>query len=95
MDKSACRRLADGLGTAGQDLQTLGRGGAIADTLTTGLPGTKTPAAYHLAAREADRSLTAVGTALLELGGAVVSAIVAVTEQDSATAAHIAKQATR
>jgi hypothetical protein len=89
MNLQACRALADDLGTAGQALHTLGRGGAIADALNTGLPGATTPDAYHTAARSTDRALTAVGTALLELGGAVVAAIITATDRDTTTVRQI------
>ncbi|RDI68021.1 hypothetical protein [Nocardia pseudobrasiliensis] len=95
VDKSACRALADGLGTAGQQLRILGRGGAISDSLGGGLAGAKTPDACHVAARAADLAMGAVGTALLEMGGVVVGAIAGFQERDIAGALGIDSGAQR
>lgn len=89
VDKPACRALADGLGRAGQDLQVLGKGGATVDSLTNGLPGAQTPDAYHTATRAADKAMGAVGTALLEMGGTVVGAVISFQDQDTANAQGI------
>ena len=90
VDQPACRTLADGLGTTGQELQTQGHGGAVVDGLSTGLAGAKAPAAYHTAARAADKAMGAVGTALTEMGGTVTGAVASFSAQDSANAKGIA-----
>ncbi|GAB2699656.1 hypothetical protein [Nocardia thraciensis] len=90
VDKPACRALADGLGTAGQELRTLGGGGAIANSLTGGLAGAKTPDAYHAASRSADRAMGAVGTALLEMSGTIVGAVASFDAHEAASVAGIA-----
>ncbi|MBF6172694.1 hypothetical protein [Nocardia blacklockiae] len=82
VDIPACRALADGLGTAGEEIRVLGRGGAIADGVTDGLPGARLPDVCRAAARSADHALSAVATALLELGGTVVGAVATVAAQE-------------
>ncbi|MFI5783160.1 hypothetical protein [Nocardia sp. NPDC051570] len=89
VDKPACRALADGLGTAGQELQVLGKGGAVVGSLDNGLTGAKTPDAYHVATRTADKAMSTVGTALLELGGVIVGAVSSFHDQDTANAGGI------
>lgn len=76
-DKAAVRTLADSLGTAGQEIGVIGRGGAVAEGMADAFAGAGTPAAYHAAARQADKAMGAVGTALTEMGGTAVAAIVA------------------
>ncbi|WP_433625766.1 hypothetical protein [Nocardia sp. CA-120079] len=90
LDPTAVRALADGLGTAGQEIQVIGRGGALADGVLEGFPGADTPSACKTAERSADQALAAVGTALMELGGSAVAAIIALKQQDGSTAHGIA-----
>jgi len=90
LDPAAVRALADGLGTAGQEIQVVGRGGALADGVLEGFPGADAPSACKAAERAADLAMGAVGTALMELGGAAVAAIIAFTKQDGSTAHGIA-----
>ncbi|MEV0246308.1 hypothetical protein AB0H76_06965 [Nocardia sp. NPDC050712] len=86
LDKDAARTLADGLGTAGQEIQTVGNGGALADGLLEGLPGADTPTACQVAAKSADKAVGAVATALMEMGGTAVAAIIAMKQKDEANA---------
>ncbi|WP_194819802.1 hypothetical protein [Nocardia sp. XZ_19_385] len=90
LDKDAARTLADGLGTAGQEIQTVGKGGALADGVLDGLPGADAPAACQLAVKSADKAMGAVGTALLEMGGTAVAAIIAMKAKDEANAKAVA-----
>ncbi|WP_068016560.1 hypothetical protein [Nocardia mexicana] len=82
--------MADGLGTTGQELQVLGKGGAVVDSLTGGLQGAQTPDAYHTASRAADNAMGAVGTAMMEMGGTLVGAIASFGDQEAASAQGIA-----
>lgn len=81
-DKPAVRTLADGLGTAGQEIGIIGRGGAVADGMADAFAGAGTPGAYQSVARLADKAMGAVGTALMEMGGTAVAAIIAHQQLD-------------
>ncbi|WP_067544118.1 hypothetical protein [Nocardia crassostreae] len=88
-DKAAVRALADGLGTAGQEIAIIGRGGALADGMADALAGAGTPGAYQAVARRADKAMDAVGTSLLEMGGLAVAAIVTHQQLDDERARGI------
>ncbi|GAB0104140.1 hypothetical protein JMUB6875_31140 [Nocardia sp. JMUB6875] len=88
-DRAAVRALADGLGTAGQEIGIIGRGGAVVDGLLDALPGADTPNAYHSVSRRADKAMGAVGTALAEMGGKAVAAIIAHKQLDAERARGI------
>ena len=91
VDIPACRVLAERLGTAGLDIRTLGRGGAVADGVAEGFPGARIPTVCHAATRSADRALGAVATALLELGGTVVGAVSTFEDRERTQARGIAR----
>lgn len=86
LDPGAARQLADGLGTAGQETQLIGRGGALPDGTLDAFPGGDIAEACKDAARAADKSMQAAGTALAELGGLTVAAIIAFQQQDHTNA---------
>lgn len=86
LDPAAVRALADGLGTSGQEIGVIGRGGAVADGVLDGFPGADVGSACRNGARSADKAMGAVGTALMEMGGSAVAAIVAFQQRDSANA---------
>ncbi|MEV6323943.1 hypothetical protein [Nocardia sp. NPDC051787] len=89
LDIPATRALADGLGTAGEQVRVVGRGGALADGMVDGFPGANAPNAYHAASRRADQAMGAVATAMMEMGGTVVGAIVTYQQRDQSTATGI------
>ncbi|MGW6697263.1 hypothetical protein [Nocardia sp. NPDC055049] len=91
LDPAAARVLADGLGTAGQDSQVIGKGGALPDGVLDAFPGGEIAEACKNAARAADKSMQSAGTALAELGGLTVAAIVAFQQRDQANADGITK----
>ncbi|MFC6010202.1 hypothetical protein [Nocardia lasii] len=91
LDPDAARVLADGLGTAGQQTQVIGRGGALPDGLLEAFPGGEIADACKNAARAADKSMQAAGTAMTEMGGLTVAAIIAFKQRDQANAAAIAQ----
>ncbi|MFD3508277.1 hypothetical protein [Nocardia sp. NPDC058666] len=86
LDPDAVRALAAGIGTAGQEIQVIGKGGALADGVFECMPNAHTPQAYQAAARLADKAMSAVGTALAELSGKTVAAVVTFQQQDEAFA---------
>ncbi|KAF0846016.1 hypothetical protein [Nocardia caishijiensis] len=86
LDPVAARVLADSLGTAGQETQLIGSGGALPDGLLDAFAGGDIAGACQNAARAADKSMNSAGTALAELGGATVAAIIAFKQQDEAGA---------
>ncbi|MEU4600833.1 hypothetical protein [Nocardia sp. NPDC023988] len=86
LDPAAARALADGLGTAGQETRLIGKGGALPDGLLAAFAGGDIAGACQDAARAADKSMQSAGTALAELGGATVAAIIAFKQQDQANA---------
>ncbi|MEV0292469.1 hypothetical protein [Nocardia sp. NPDC050710] len=90
LDPAAVRSLADGLGTIGREIQVIGRGGALAEGMVDGFPGAGVSAACRTAARSADKAMGAAGTALMEMGGSAVAAIIAFQQRDTANARDIA-----
>ncbi|MGW4636113.1 hypothetical protein [Nocardia sp. NPDC004415] len=90
LDPDAVRALAAGMGTAGQEVQVIGKGGALADGVYECMPNGDTPQAYQLAARRADKAMAAVGTALAELSGKTVAAVITFQQQDQARAGALA-----
>ncbi|MFF2083617.1 hypothetical protein ACFVVM_07560 [Nocardia sp. NPDC058176] len=89
LDPDAVRALAAGMGTAGQDIQLIGKGGALADGVFECMPNGDTPKAYQVAARAADKAMGAVGTALTELSGKTVAAVITFGQQDERRAAEL------
>ncbi|WP_280240702.1 hypothetical protein [Nocardia abscessus] len=89
LDIAATRALADGLGTAGEQIRVIARGGALADGMAEGFPGAASPNAYHDASRRADQAMGAVATAMMEMSGTVVGAVVTYQQRDRSTAAGI------
>ncbi|WP_156371127.1 type VII secretion target [Nocardia arizonensis] len=92
LQPDSVRALADGLGTSGQEMTVIGRGGAVADGVADGFPGADVGGACKNAARSADRAMGSAGTALMELGGSAVAAIIAFQQRDSASGQAIANQ---
>jgi hypothetical protein len=89
LDIPATRALADGLGTAGEQVRVIGRGGALAEGMAEGFPGAEAPDACRSASRRADRAMGAVATAMMEMGGTVVGAIATYQQRDQFNAAGI------
>ncbi|WP_336086317.1 hypothetical protein [Nocardia sp. SSK8] len=86
LDPDAVRALAAGMGTAGQEVQVIGKGGALADGVFECMPNGDAPRAYQLAARRADKAMGAVGTALAELSGKTIAAALTFQQQDDGLA---------
>ncbi|GEM33195.1 hypothetical protein NN3_42020 [Nocardia neocaledoniensis NBRC 108232] len=95
LDPDAVRALAAGMGTAGQAVQVIGKGGALADGVFECMPNGDAPQAYQLAARRADKAMGAVGTALTELSGQTVGAVITFEQQDEAFAGALGGVAPR
>ncbi|RJO76775.1 hypothetical protein D5S18_11010 [Nocardia panacis] len=89
LDPVAVRAMADGMGTAGAEIRVIGRGGAIADGVADGLPGATMPTTLHTVARRADAAMGAVASALLEMGGIAVGALITYEQQQEQVAAKI------
>ncbi|QIS08807.1 hypothetical protein [Nocardia arthritidis] len=87
LDPAATRALADGLGTAGEEIRVIGKGGAIVDGVEEGLPGANVPTTLHTVSRRADSAMGAVATALMEMGGTAVAAIITYKQQQERVAA--------
>ncbi|MEV0683902.1 hypothetical protein AB0I35_08560 [Nocardia sp. NPDC050378] len=86
LDPDAVRVLAAEMGTAGQAIQLIAKGGALADGVYECMPNGDTPPAYQVAARRVDKAMSAVGTALAELSGKTIAAVITFQQQDEAFA---------
>ncbi|MFD4461569.1 hypothetical protein [Nocardia sp. NPDC058480] len=95
LDPDAVRALAAGMGTAGQEVQVIGKGGALADGVYECMPNGDTPPAYQVASRRADKAMGAVGTALAELSGKTVAAVITFQQQDQAFAGALQRTGER
>ncbi|MET7772975.1 hypothetical protein [Nocardia sp. NPDC005366] len=73
-------------------MTVIGRGGAVADGISDGFPGADVGGACRYGARSADKAMGSAGTALMELGGSAVAAIIAFQQRDSASGQAISNQ---